>query len=165
MQNPHHAPYPVIDTDPVFSRVVRYFRPTDYAVAAGITAVGPAFMYWMEKYQPSGNPGKPLMRAMKIAGGLGAMAGFCTAYMMVSARFWGLSENTREIKKYRAEYARLKAQGKPINGISTLPLAMQRTAASYSTGAFFNFDIIPWFNFTSHPYHGQSEGVIPEDEK
>ncbi|KAJ1803962.1 hypothetical protein LPJ56_005725, partial [Coemansia sp. RSA 2599] len=116
MQNTHKTPYPVIDSDPIFSRVVRYFRPTDYAVAAGITALGPAFMYWMEKYQPSGNPGKPLVRAMKLAGGLGAMAGFCTAYMMVSTRFCGLSENAREIKKYREEYARLKAQGKPING-------------------------------------------------
>ncbi|KAJ1720139.1 hypothetical protein LPJ53_005198 [Coemansia erecta] len=165
MQPVHQAPYPVIDTDPNFTRVVRYFRPTDYVVAAGLTALGPGFMYWMEKYQPSGNPGKPLMRAMKVAGGVGAMAGFLTAYMMVSARFWGLSENTREIKKYREEYARLKAQGKPMHGTSSMPLAMQRTAASYSTGAFFNFDVVPWFNFVSHPYHGQSKGVIPEEDK
>ncbi|ORX74415.1 hypothetical protein DL89DRAFT_264292 [Linderina pennispora] len=143
MAHVHKAPYPVIDTDPNFTRVVRYFRPSDYALGAGLTALGPGFIYWMEKYQPSGNPGKPLMRAMKIAA----------------------SENTREIQKYRVEYRKLKAQGKPMYGPSSLPLNVQRVSAEYSTGAFLNFDVIPWFNVTNHGYHGQSEGVIPEDEK
>ncbi|KAJ2001620.1 hypothetical protein GGI02_002371 [Coemansia sp. RSA 2322] len=161
----HNAPYPVIDTDPIFSRVIRYFRWTDVGVAAALTALGPGFMYWMERYQPTGNGGKPLIRSMKFAGGLGATVGFMTAYQLVSARFWGLTENSREIKMYRLEYAKLKAQGKPMHGVSTLPLAMQRTSAAYSTGAFLNFDVFPWFNFVNHPYHGQSEGVIPENEK
>ncbi|KAJ1964249.1 hypothetical protein GGI12_001546 [Dipsacomyces acuminosporus] len=165
MHDIHKAPYPVIDTDPNFSRVIRYFRPSDYAIGGVLTALGPAFMYLMEKYQPTGNAGKPLVRSMKIAGGFGAMAGFLTMYSLVSARFWGATENTREIKKYREEYARLKAQGKPIHGVSHMPLRLQRTAAEYSTGAFLNFDVIPWFNFSSHPYHGQSEGVIPEEDK
>ncbi|KAJ2719747.1 hypothetical protein GGI07_005024 [Coemansia sp. Benny D115] len=165
MQNIHKSPYPVIDTDPIFTRVVRYFRISDYAIAAGMTALGPGFMYWMEKYQPTGITGKPLMRAMKIAGGVGAIAGFLTAYSLVSARFCGMSENTREIKKYRAEYAKMKALGKSMNGESTMPLALQRTAAAYSTNAFLNLDIMPWFNVTSHPYHGQSEGVIPDEDK
>ncbi|KAJ1946933.1 hypothetical protein EC988_005477, partial [Linderina pennispora] len=56
MAHVHKAPYPVIDTDPNFTRVVRYFRPSDYALGAGLTALGPGFIYWMEKYQPSGNP-------------------------------------------------------------------------------------------------------------
>ncbi|KAJ1937106.1 hypothetical protein EC988_007987 [Linderina pennispora] len=85
--------------------------------------------------------------------------------MLTSARFWGASENTREIQKYRAEYRKLKAQGKPMYSPSSLPLNVQRVSAEYSTGAFLNFDVIPWFNVTNHGYHGQSEGVIPEDEK
>ncbi|KAJ2742381.1 hypothetical protein GGI20_004522 [Coemansia sp. BCRC 34301] len=161
----HEAPYPIIDTDPVFSRVVRYFRWTDIGVAAAFTAAGPAFMYWMGKYQPSGNTGKPLIRAMKVAAVVGAMSGFLTAYQLTSARFLGLTENTREIKKYRIEYAKLKAQGKPMHGVSSLPLSMQRTAAAYSTWAFMNFDVFPMFNFVNHPYHGQSVGVIPEEDK
>ncbi|KAI8321686.1 hypothetical protein GQ54DRAFT_289301 [Martensiomyces pterosporus] len=165
MHDLRKAPYPVIDTDPEFSRVIRYFRPSDYAIGGVLAAFGPAFMYWMEKYQPSGNPGKPLIRSMKIAGGLGAFAGFLTAYSLVSARFWGATENSREIKKYREEYAKLKAQGKSMHGESHMPLSLQRTAAEYSTGAFLNFDVIPWFNFSSHPYHGQSEGVIPEEDR
>ncbi|KAJ2047276.1 hypothetical protein GGI08_006305 [Coemansia sp. S2] len=133
----HNAPYPIIDTDPIFSR----------------------------RYQPTGNTGKPLVRAMKVAAVVGAMSGFLTAYQLVSARFTGLTENSREIKKYRIEYAKLKAQGKPMHGASSLPLAMQRTAASYSTWAFMNFDVFPMFNFVNHPYHGQSEGVILEKDK
>jgi hypothetical protein len=41
--------YQVIDIDPHFNRVVRYFRPSDYAVWAGVTATGPAFMLMMGK--------------------------------------------------------------------------------------------------------------------
>ena len=36
------TPYPLIDADPRFGRVVRYFRPSDYAVWAGATAAAPA---------------------------------------------------------------------------------------------------------------------------
>lgn len=39
------TPYPVIDTDPKFTRVVRYFRPSDYAAWAVGTAVAPAAIY------------------------------------------------------------------------------------------------------------------------
>ncbi|KAJ2026297.1 hypothetical protein IWW57_003084 [Coemansia sp. S610] len=161
----HKAPYPIIDTDPIFSRVVRYFRWSDYAIAAGFTAFGPAMMYWLEKYQPTGNTGKPLIRAMKVSAGVTGMTGFLLAYQLVCMRFVGMTENSREIKKYRIEYAKLKAQGKPMHGVSSLPLSMQRTAAAYSTWAFLNFDVFPMFNFVNHPYHGQSEGVIPEEDR
>ncbi|KAF5377747.1 hypothetical protein D9757_008065 [Collybiopsis confluens] len=41
------TPYPVIDIDPHFSRVIRYFRATDYAVWAATTlAVPGAFLAW-----------------------------------------------------------------------------------------------------------------------
>jgi hypothetical protein len=38
-------PYPLIDADPHFGRVVRYMRPSDYAVWAGAAAAGPAVLY------------------------------------------------------------------------------------------------------------------------
>ena len=44
---PSRTDYQVIDIDPHFKRVVRYFRPSDYAVWAGATAAGPAFMLLM----------------------------------------------------------------------------------------------------------------------
>ncbi|KAJ2697842.1 hypothetical protein H4218_003665 [Coemansia sp. IMI 209128] len=162
----HKAPYPIIDTDPIFSRVVRYFRWSDYAIAAGEEEEAPSPTDdKFQKYQPTGNTGKPLIRAMKVSAGVTGMTGFLLAYQLVCMRFVGMTENSREIKKYRVEYAKLKAQGKPMHGVSSLPLSMQRTAAAYSTWAFLNFDVFPMFNFVNHPYHGQSEGVIPEEDR
>ena len=37
--------YPVIDTDPHAFRVVRYFRPRDYATWATVTATVPGVYY------------------------------------------------------------------------------------------------------------------------
>lgn len=37
--------YPLIDADPHASRVIRYFRPSDYAVWAGSTAAFPGLLY------------------------------------------------------------------------------------------------------------------------
>lgn len=43
------TPYPLIDADPHFSRVVRYMRPSDYVVWAGATAAFPSALYlWGE---------------------------------------------------------------------------------------------------------------------
>jgi NADH-ubiquinone oxidoreductase complex I, 21 kDa subunit len=39
------TPYPLIDADPHFTRVVRYMRPSDYAVWAGATAAFPSALY------------------------------------------------------------------------------------------------------------------------
>ena len=39
------TPYPLIDADPHASRVVRYMRPLDYAVWAGVTGSFPAALY------------------------------------------------------------------------------------------------------------------------
>ena len=40
------TPYPRIDSDPHFTRVVRYFRPGDYAAWAGTAAALPAAVYF-----------------------------------------------------------------------------------------------------------------------
>ena len=40
------SPYPLIDADPHFSRVVRYMRPSDYTVWAGATAAFPSAIYF-----------------------------------------------------------------------------------------------------------------------
>ena len=43
------TPFPVIDTDPSFGRVVRNFRATDYATLAASTAIAPAAVIGMGK--------------------------------------------------------------------------------------------------------------------
>jgi hypothetical protein len=40
-----HTPYPLIDLDPHASRVIKYFRPSDYAAWAAATAAFPSALY------------------------------------------------------------------------------------------------------------------------
>ena len=40
------SPYPLVDADLHFSRVVRYMRPSDYAVWASATAAFPSALYF-----------------------------------------------------------------------------------------------------------------------
>jgi hypothetical protein len=42
-----NTPYPPIDLDPEFGRVVRYFRGEDYASWAGLTAAFPGAYYFL----------------------------------------------------------------------------------------------------------------------
>lgn len=39
------TPYPLVDADPYAGRVIRYFRPSDYALWAAGTAAAPAAIY------------------------------------------------------------------------------------------------------------------------
>lgn len=41
------------DSDPHFHRVVRYMRPADYAIWAGVAAWGPGFMAWKREFDTS----------------------------------------------------------------------------------------------------------------
>ena len=40
------TPYPLIDADPHASRVIRYLRPSDYAIWLGATGTFPAALYF-----------------------------------------------------------------------------------------------------------------------
>jgi hypothetical protein len=42
-------PYPLVDADPHFNRVVKYFRPSDYATWAAGAAIAPAAIYGFGK--------------------------------------------------------------------------------------------------------------------
>lgn len=53
------SPYPLIDTDPHAFRVVRYMRPSDYAVLAGGTAAGPGMLWAMGQSSVAYNVGCP----------------------------------------------------------------------------------------------------------
>ena len=96
------TPYPLIDADPHASRVVRYFRPSDYAAWAGSTVAFPAALYaWGKKFSqicrlPSfltehpemADPTKFRMKTtLKLGGFLGFTAGFLLAYQR-SSRTW-----------------------------------------------------------------------------
>ena len=67
-------------------------------------------------------------------------------------RFYGLTENRREIDMDMREMVDKVKKGEPLYGRSSLSEHMQGVAARNSryTGLFLY--AIPWFNFVNHPY-------------
>jgi hypothetical protein len=83
------TPYPVIDVDPHFSRVVRYMRPNDYLLWGGVTASGPLIMALWDKMDPS-KATHGIRHASRFAGCMGFAAGFFLAYQNSSCELgWG----------------------------------------------------------------------------
>ncbi|KAI9482722.1 MAG: NADH-ubiquinone oxidoreductase complex I, 21 kDa subunit-domain-containing protein [Benjaminiella poitrasii] len=148
-----NAPYPVIDTDPHFARVVRYMRPTDYAAWASVTAAGPLLFLGMEKMSPTG-PIRNMRLPLRLATFFGAVGGFLYAYQNSSFRFWGWTENSKEILKDQEEMSQRIKEGKALYGDSYMPEHSQDTAARTSRFSQLKFSAYPWFNFVNHNNHG-----------
>ncbi|KAF1801795.1 NADH-ubiquinone oxidoreductase subunit [Mucor lusitanicus] len=148
-----NTPYPVIDSDPHFSRVVRYMRPSDYAAWAAGTAAAPALLLGMEKMDPAG-PLRNLRLPLRIATVVGAFGGFLYAYQTSSLRFWGWTENSAEVAKDQAELSQLAKEGKALYGESYMPEHVQDASARNSRYSQLKFGAIPWFNFANHNNHG-----------
>ena len=152
------TPYPVIDTDPHFFRVVRYTRLSDWLYAAGLTAGFPALMTAWERSEPTIAAGKSqrhiMASVMRTSWTLGAVGGLLFAYNRSQKRFWGWSENAREESMDRAELSAIKAAGKPLYGESELSPYMQGVAARNSTFSGLFMGLFPWFNLVNHNSHG-----------
>ncbi|KAF8075031.1 NADH-ubiquinone oxidoreductase complex I, 21 kDa subunit-domain-containing protein [Lyophyllum atratum] len=145
------TPYPRIDTDPHATRVIRYFRASDYAVWAGATGAFPGALYCWQMADPV----KTSMRtAARLGGFLGFFGGFLLAYQRSSARFWGWSENKREEEKDLAELGQRVSEGKPLYGTSPQPLWVQGAANRNSEYSQLKFSVFPMFNLVNHPFHG-----------
>ncbi|KAF8939122.1 NADH-ubiquinone oxidoreductase complex I, 21 kDa subunit-domain-containing protein [Dissophora ornata] len=144
--------YPVIDSDPHFTRVVSYMRGADLAAWGGLTASGPAIMLALERIRPAAGP-KGINFALGVATAMGFMGGFLFSYQKSSLRFWGWEENAREQAKNRVEMDARAAAGLPAYGEPTMDEAAQATAARNSKYAAVKFSAIPWFNTTNHKYH------------
>ncbi|TEB36698.1 hypothetical protein FA13DRAFT_1727059 [Coprinellus micaceus] len=126
------TPYPRIDSDPHFSRVVSYFRPADYAVWAGTAACFPRCSLLL------GCMADPTRVALRTPMRLGGQLACCSNSM--TARFWGWSENEREFKRDLAELSQRAQEGKPS--------WVQQAAAANSTFSQLKF------NFVNHNVHG-----------
>ncbi|KAK9710602.1 hypothetical protein K7432_008346 [Basidiobolus ranarum] len=150
------TPYPVIDTDPHFFRVVRYFRLEDYALLAAGTAAFPGAMHLMEYIHPTGSRMSPTLwkNAMRSSIFFGAVGSFLLAYQNSSFRFWGWRENEREVRKDFIEMRKRANEGKPLYGESNLNDYSQRVAAQNSRYSALKFAAVPFFNFANHNYHG-----------
>ncbi|KAF5336025.1 hypothetical protein D9611_006367 [Ephemerocybe angulata] len=147
------TPYPRIDADPHFTRVVRYFRPADYALWAGTTAAFPAALYFWEMADPV-KKAASMRASLRMGGFLGAIGGFLLAYQQSSVRFWGWAENDREVERDFKELSQRAKEGKPLYGTSNQPEWVQQAAAANSTFSQLKFSAIPMFNFVNHNHHG-----------
>ncbi|RDL41610.1 putative NADH-ubiquinone oxidoreductase 21 kDa subunit [Venustampulla echinocandica] len=146
--------FTLIDTDPHFKRVCRYARRSDYAVGAATAAFPPIAMLVMEKIQPSmvGKGGfAPIMR---LTGVIGLSAGFLMFYQRSCLRFYGWTENKREVDMDMREMVDKVKKGEPLYGASTLTPYMQGVASRNSRYSAVFLHIIPWFNFVNHNQHG-----------
>ncbi|KAI7816897.1 NADH-ubiquinone oxidoreductase complex I, 21 kDa subunit-domain-containing protein [Gamsiella multidivaricata] len=144
--------YPVIDSDPHFSRVVRYMRGSDYVAWGALTAGGPAVLLALERIRPGAGP-KGINFALGCATALGFMGGFLYSYQKSSLRFWGWDENAREQGMNRTEMQARADKGLPAYGEATMDEAAQAAAARNSKYAALKFSAIPWFNTTNHKFH------------
>ncbi|CCG22964.1 hypothetical protein CORT_0D01160 [Candida orthopsilosis Co 90-125] len=156
---PISSDYELIDGDPYFSRVIRYFRPSDYLNWGISTAIVPLGINVWERLEPSLGKG---MKPSPIAGttyraatAIGFVGGFFLAYVKTSQRFLGWKENSREVAKDRYEVKKLLSQGKLpyLENESTLDDRSKDVAnrnSQYSSSFLF---ILPWFNLAYHPYH------------
>ncbi|RKP07498.1 NADH-ubiquinone oxidoreductase complex I, 21 kDa subunit-domain-containing protein [Thamnocephalis sphaerospora] len=150
-----NTPYPVIDTDPTFSRVVRSFRLSDYAAWGASIAAFPGGLMFLERLNPM-NTAKSMTPALRVATLLGFCGGFLLAYQRTSLRYWGWTENEREATQYRKDMEQLAREGKSEHDGAMLSEHMQTMAAGNSQYSALRFDALPWFNFSKHKYHGQN---------
>lgn len=150
--------YEVIDQDPLFGKVVSYFRPSDYLTWLGATIAGPLSLIALEKYEPATGRQFKMPKPMFLRAGalIGFTTGFILAYNQSTKRFWGVSENLREVKMDRLEVKTLLSKGKNPFGSdeSTLTPYLQDVSARYSKNSQLLLGFLPWFNFVNHPYHG-----------
>lgn len=69
-------------------------------------------------------------------------------------RFYGFSENAREVDMDMREMVGKVKRGESLYGESTLTPHMQGVAARQSRYSGLFSDVIPWFNFVHHSQHG-----------
>lgn len=150
--------YEIIDTDPHFSKVIRYFRASDYLKWGLFTASGPTLITLFEYLESGKKRFHVSPSALRMTAFLGFAAGFYNQYASSSLRFQGAHENSREVRKDRYEMKQRISQGlKPYGeDESDLPQWIRRTAAGNSTNSFNYLHLFPWFNLVHHEYHGVS---------
>ncbi|KAH3665122.1 hypothetical protein OGATHE_003937 [Ogataea polymorpha] len=141
---------------PEFTKVVRYFRLSDYAAWVTGTLFLPLGLFGLEKYEPASGAkfGRPPAVHLRAAGVLGFIGGFLIAYKRSVQRFKGQAENEREVKKDRYEVKKLLSQNMNPYGVSSLTPYLQDVASRNSKDSHMMLGIIPWFNFVNHQNHG-----------
>merc|ERR1712000_782309 len=129
-----HADYPLIDNDPHFKRVIGYARTSDYAVGGLAALSGPGLMYAVEKFAPSHAGRGAFPKIMRLAGAIGITGGFLIFYQRSILRFYGATENRREVEVDMREMVDKVKRGESLYGESQLSPHMQGVAARCGHG-------------------------------
>ncbi len=72
----------------------------------------------------------------------------------VVVRFYGFTENKREVEMDMKEMVAKVKKGEPLYGHSTLTPYAQGMASRNSRYSGLFLHVIPWFNFVNHNQHG-----------
>lgn len=78
----------------------------------------------------------------------------CANHSEQSVRFYGMTENAREVKMDMDEMVSKVKAGEPLYGESRLTPHMQGVAARQSRYSALFTAVVPWFNFVNHNQHG-----------
>lgn len=150
------ADYEIIDIDPHFSKVVSYFRPSDYVKIGLFTVSGPAFLVGCKWFETQGKNMHVSGRYLRLATFFGFTAGVLSQYGQSVLRFQGALENSREVNKDRYEVKSRLAKGLTAyeEDKSDLPSWIQTVAARTSTYSNNAIAFIPWVNMVRHEHHG-----------
>lgn len=144
----------LIDSDPHFMRVVKYARTSDYLAGTALAAAGPSLMLFWEKFSPSDVGKGGFASIMRLSGALSVSAGFLYFYSRSVNRFYGFTENRREIDMDMREMTDRVKRGEPLYGKTRLTEYMQGAASRQSRYAGVFIHVMPWFNFVNHNQHG-----------
>lgn len=111
-------------------------------------------MLWWERISPTKVGAGGLSSVMRLTGGVSLAAGFLLLYSRSQNRFYGFSENRREMELDVREMTDRVKKGEPLYGKSTLTEYMQGIAARQSRYSGVFLHVLPWFNFVNHSQHG-----------
>ncbi|KZV72226.1 hypothetical protein PENSPDRAFT_675021 [Peniophora sp. CONT] len=168
VQKDRARPYPLIDSDPHFFRVVRYMRLSDYATWGLTAAAAPGALYLWNIADRVPLPAHYFKQHYRLGGVLGLAGGFILAYQRSSFRFWGWSENSREVDADLQEMSAKVARGEKPYGESGNPDWVQAAAHRNSVNSQMKLQTIPMFNLVNHPHHGvdvAKYGAKKEDDQ
>ncbi|KAE8148850.1 NADH-ubiquinone oxidoreductase complex I, 21 kDa subunit-domain-containing protein [Aspergillus avenaceus] len=146
--------YPLIDSDPHLRRVFRYARPSDYAVAGSAAAASPLAFWAMERVSPSHVGKGGFAPVMRLATAIGLIGGLHVLYQRSCNRFYGFTENSREVDMDMKEMVDKVKMGESLYGTSNVSTYLQGVAARNSRYSELFIHVLPWFNIVNHDQHG-----------
>ena len=111
-------------------------------------------MYWLERISPSEVTKPGFASVMRLSFALSLTAGFLLGYQRSQNRFYGFTENRRELEMDMREMTDKVKRGEPLYGKSTMTEYMQGVASRQSRYSGVFLHVMPWFNLVNHNQHG-----------